>query len=187
MTRNLVRPLGSTHNFTQSGWLILFRPDHLSGQHKLGKLPSTSSSSSSSELLRSVQTSNCLLFNSSSSSSITPPWGKTSNLWTPCVYSLRPRVPSWILIRWTQYATPHRNKFSSPPVLAMSTAMQNPLRHLATSSQGIIFWRHSRFSPKQPEPQAHGDYNRFSPQTANTTFATLWRTYLPHTINNALT
>ena len=32
------------------------------------------------------------------------------------------------------------------------------LRHLATSSLGNIFWRHSRFSPKQPEPQTHGDY-----------------------------
>ena len=28
-----------------------------------------------------------------------------------------------------------------------------PLWHLATSSLGNIFWRHSHFSPKQPEPQ----------------------------------
>ena len=48
-----------------------------------------------------------------------------------------------------------------------------PLRHLATSFLGNIFWRHSRFSPKQPEPQTHDDYNRFCPQTANTTFAKL--------------
>ena len=27
------------------------------------------------------------------------------------------------------------------------------LRHLGTPSLGNIFWRHSRFSPKQPEPQ----------------------------------
>ena len=33
------------------------------------------------------------------------------------------------------------------------------LRHLATSPLGNIFWRHSRFSPKQPEPQTHGDFN----------------------------
>ena len=39
-----------------------------------------------------------------------PPWGKPSNLWTTCIYSLRPRVPSWIWIRWLQYAT-HRNNF----------------------------------------------------------------------------
>ena len=119
MARNLIRPWGSTHNFTQSGWLILFSTDHLSGQHKLGKLSNTPSFS---ELLRSGQTSYCLLFNSSCS--ITPPWGKLSNLWTPYIYSLRPRVPSWIWIRWIQYAT-HRNNFTSPPKLAMSTAVQN--------------------------------------------------------------
>ena len=57
------------------------------------------------------------------------------------------------------------------------------LRHLATSSPlGNIFWRHSRFSPKQPELQTHGDYNHFCPQTANVTFTTLWRTYLPQHI-----
>ena len=80
----------------------------------------------------------------------------------------------------------HRNNFTSTPKLAMSTAMQNPLRCLATSSLGNIFWRHSRFSSKQPEPQTHGDYNRFRPQTANTTFATLWRTYLPQHIQQCL-
>ena len=41
LARNLIRPLGSTHNFTQSGWLILFIPNHLSGQHKLGKPSNT--------------------------------------------------------------------------------------------------------------------------------------------------
>ena len=77
------------------------------------------------EQRRSGQTSHCLLFNSSSSSSsIKPTWGKPSNLWTPCVCSLRPRVPSWIWIRWIQYTT-HRNNFTSPPKLGMSTAMQN--------------------------------------------------------------
>ena len=74
------------------------------------------------EQLRSGQTSYCLLFNSSIS--ITPTWGKQSNLWTPCVCSLRSRFPSWIWIRWIQHAT-HRNNFTSPPKLAMSTAMQN--------------------------------------------------------------
>ena len=61
-----------------------------------------------------------------------------------------------------------------------------PLQHLATSSLDNIFWRHSRFSLKQPEPQTHGDYNHFCPQTANTTFATLWRTYLPQHIQQCL-
>ena len=34
-----------------------------------------------------------------------------------------------------------------------------PLRHLATSPLSNIFWRHARFSPKQSEPQNHGDFN----------------------------
>ena len=62
-----------------------------------------------------------------------------------------------------------------------------PLRHPATSSLGNIFWRHSHFSPKRPEPQTHGDYKCFCPQPANATFATLMAIYLTHTFNNALT
>ena len=34
-----------------------------------------------------------------------------------------------------------------------------PLRQLVTSPLGNIFWRHARFSPKQPEPQNHCDFN----------------------------
>ena len=58
------------------------------------------------------------------SSSITTTWGKPSNLWTPWVYSLILRVPSWIWIRLIKYVT-HRNTFKSPPALAMSTATRN--------------------------------------------------------------
>ena len=53
------------------------------------------------------------------------------------VISLRPRVPSWIWIRWIQYAT-HRNNFTSPPKLAMLTAMQN---HAPTPSY-FTSWQH---------------------------------------------
>ena len=83
------------------------------------------------------------------------------------------------------------DKFNTPHI---GTTLRHPqnwlcrlLRRQATSPMGNIFWRHSRFSPKQPEQQTHGDYKRFCPQTANTTFSTLWRTYFPHTFNNALT
>ena len=92
--------------------------------------------------------------------------------------SLIPRVPSWIWIRWIQYAT-HRNNFTSPQNWLCWLRCKIPLQHLATSSLGNIFWRHSRFSLKQPEPQTHGDYNRFCPQTANTTFATLMANISP--------
>ena len=33
------------------------------------------------------------------------------------------------------------------------------LRHLATSPLDNILWRHSHFSPKQPETQTHSDFN----------------------------
>ena len=104
----------STHNFTQSGWPILFNPDLLSGQQKLVKLPNTLSLA---EQRHPVQTSHWQFFNSSSSMDT---WGNLSNLWIPCaLFSLRPRNPNWILIRYIQYAT-HWNNFMSPPKLVMS-------------------------------------------------------------------
>ena len=53
--------------------------------------------------------------------------------------SLRSRVPSWIWIRWIQYAT-HRNSFTSPPKLAMSIAIQNfaPTPNYFTSGQHFL-------------------------------------------------
>ena len=42
------------------------------------------------------------------------------------------------------------------------------LRHPATSSLGNIFWRRSRFSLKQSEPQTQGWLQRSCPQTAQT-------------------
>ena len=68
------------------------------------------------------------------SSNIAAPRGKPSNLWTSWIYSLRPRVPSWI---WIQSAS-HRNNFTSPQKLAMSTAMQNS----AQTSSYFIPWQH---------------------------------------------
>ena len=84
-----------------------------------------------------------------------PPWGKLSNLWTPCVYSLRLKVPSWIWIRWIQYAT-HRNNFTSPPKLAISTAMQNSAPTPSYFISGQHFLETFTNLPKQPEPQTRG-------------------------------
>ena len=81
----------STHNFTQSGWRILFIPGLLYGQQKLGKLPNTSFLAGQR---CPVQTSHWWLLNSSSSSMDT--WGNLS---------FRPRNPSWIWIRYIQYTT----------------------------------------------------------------------------------
>ena len=131
--------------FPQSGWLILFSPDHLSGQHQIGEsLPNTLSSS---ELFKKDRH----LTVRSSIAAASPPWGKQSNLWSPCIYSLRPRVPSRRWIRWIQYAT-HANNLKSPSTLAMSTAMQNTA---PTSSHFI--------------PGQHFLETCFSPQTTRTT------------------
>ena len=68
------------------------------GQQKLGKLPNTLSLAGQH---RPVQTSHWRLFNSGNSMDT---WGNLSNLWIPSAY-LRPRNPSWIWIRYIQYAT----------------------------------------------------------------------------------
>ena len=155
MARNLIWPLGSTHIFTQWGLLILFIPDHFSGQHQIGEsLPNTL-------FLRSFWKGQTYLLSTPFiSSSITTPWGKPSNLWISWAYSLRPTVPSWIWIRWIQYAT-HRNHFKSPPTLAMSTATQNSAQ---TSSYFIL--------------GQHFLETCFSPQTTRTTHSWTTTTFL---------
>ena len=107
------------HIFTQWGWLILFSPNHFSGQHQIRESPPNYL------FLRTFSNrTDVLTVHSLQSSSISTPWGKPSNLWTSWVYSLRPRVPSWIWIRCIQSAT-HRNAFISPLTLAVSAATQN--------------------------------------------------------------
>ena len=71
--------------------------------------------------------------------------------------SLRPRNPSWIWIRWIQYAT-HRNNFMSPPKLAMSMRCLIPLP--APSSHfisGQHKWRHARLFLNHQTHETHGD------------------------------
>ena len=83
LARNLIRPLGSTHNFPQSGWLILFIPDHLSEQHKLGKSRQTLLLFSQNFLVQDRRLTVC---SSIAAAAAATKWGKPSNLWTPCVY-----------------------------------------------------------------------------------------------------
>ena len=117
MARKLIWPLGLTHIFTQWGWL--FSPDHFSRQHQIKESPLNT------HFLRTFPKGQTYLLSTLFISSIiTTPWRKPSNLWTSWVYSHRPRVLSWIWIRWIQSAS-HRNNFTSPPTLAMSTATQN--------------------------------------------------------------
>ena len=92
------------------------------------------------------------------SSSITTPWGKTSNLWTSWVYSLRPRVPSWIWIRWIQSAT-NRNNFKSPPSLALSTATKNIIQ----TSSYFIPGQHFQETFTLLSPNNHGRLHHSCP------------------------
>ena len=170
-----------THNFTQSEWLILFSLDHLSGEQKLRKPPNTLPLSQNFF----VQ-DRCLTVCSSIAAA--------SHHHEGCRLIYRPLAS--ILLDQGSPVEYELDEFNMPHTGTILSHLQYwlcwlrckiPLRHLATSSLGNIFWRHSRFSLKQPEPQTHGDYNRFCPQTANTTFATLWQTYPSHTFNNTLT
>ena len=59
-----------------------------------------------------------------------------------------------------EFNTPHtRPTLCHPQNWLCRLQCKIPLRHLATSPLGNIFWRHSRFSLKQPEPQTHSDFN----------------------------
>ena len=116
----------------------------------------------------------------SSIAAASPPWRKPSN-------SVWPRVPSWIGIRWIQYAT-HRNNFKLPPVLAMSTARQNTA---PTSSQFIpgqhFLETFTLLSPNNQDYTFMDDY--IIPVLNQQTWPLLhlWRPYVTHTFNNALT
>ena len=134
-----------------------------------------------------LRTNNRHLTVRSSIAAASTQWGKPSNLWAPYVYSLRPRVPSWIWIGWIQSAS-HWNNSKSPfnfGYVSCGTKYRSdsqPFHPWATFSGDI----HTSL-PKWPGPLFHGWWQRSCPQPANTTFAILWRTYLPHTYNNALT
>ena len=130
------------------------------------------------EQLCSVQTFHCLLF--SSSSSINYHEGSSLIHGPLASISLRPRIPSWIWIRYIQYAT-HRNNFTSPPKLAMSTVMQNPA---LTPSSCFTSWQHfletCTLLPETTRATKSRWLQRLFLQTANMTFATLWLHYGKH-------
>ena len=142
LARKLIWPLGSTHIFIQWGWLILFNPDHFSRQHQIGESPPNSLFLNPLFLNRT----DVLTVRSLHSSSITKPWGKPYNLWTSWVYSLSPRVPSWIWIRCIQSATHTWTPLSRLQLWLCRLRRITLPRHPATLSQGNIFWRHARFS-----------------------------------------
>ena len=108
------------------------------------------------KFLRSVQTSYCPLFNSSSSS--------IDNEGSRLIYGplasilLDQGLP--VEYELDEFNTPHTGTtLRHPQNWLCRLRCKISLRHLATFSLGNIFWRHSRFFPKQPEPQTHGNFN----------------------------
>ena len=157
MARNLIWPLGSTHIFTQWGWLILFIPDPFSGQHQIGESPPNTL------FLRTFsKRTDVLTVCSFHSSSIMTPWGKPSNLWTSWVYSLRPRVPSWIL---DVFNLPHtgtplsRLQFWLCPLRRNIIRSDIQLLHPWATFSGDI---HASL-PKQPGPHIYGGLHHSCP------------------------
>ena len=169
------------HIFTQSGRLILFNTDHFSGQHQMEESPPNTFSST--EFFKKDRR----LTVCSSIAAASTQWGKPSNLWTPCVYSLRSRVPIWIWIRWIQSAS-HRNNSKSPSTLAMSTATQNT----ALTASHFISGQHflEIFMLLSPNDQGHalmGDYIVPVLNQQTRPLLHLWQPYVTHSFNNALT
>ena len=121
------------------------------------------------------------------SRSITTPWGKPFNLWTSWVYSLRPRVPSWIWIRCIQSAT-HRYTFKSPPNFAMSTATRNFAQTPSHFIPGQHFLETFTFLSNNNQDHSFvGDYIIPVLNQQTQPLLHLWRPYLTQTFNNALT
>ena len=98
----------STHNFTQSRWLILFSPHLFPGHQKLGKLPNTPSLA---EQCHPVQMSHWPFFNSSSSSSSMDTRGNLSNLWCPGKRSGLNWIghPDWVKLCGELNCAPNQN------------------------------------------------------------------------------
>ena len=180
LARNLSQPLGSMHNFTQSGWLILFNPDHLSWQHKLEKATKTFFLSQNF-FVQDRRITVC----SSIAAAASHHYEGSRLIYGPLASILLDQgfpVESEL----DEFNTPHTGTtLIRLRYWLCQLQYKIPLRHLATSSLGSIFWRHSRFSPKQPEPQTHSDYI-VSVLKKQTTFATLLANISPSHIQQCL-
>ena len=118
---------------------------------------------------RPVQTSHWWLFNSSNSMDI---WGNLSNLWIPYAY-LRPRNPSWIWIRYIQYATtgttlchPRIGYVDAMPLFrSRHLALNSPLGHF-NGDNARLSTRHTKLTVTP----------KFISSNGNMAFAKLQRT-----------
>ena len=138
--RKLICPLRSTHIFIQWGWLILFSPDHFSGQHQIEEIPPNTL------FLRTFRIGQTYLL-SAPFITATPQHHEESHLiYGPLEYFLLDqRFP--VEYESDEFNPPHTGITLSRFQLWLCRLRRKiPLRHPATSSLSNIFWRHSRFS-----------------------------------------
>ena len=106
-------------------------------------------------------------------------WGNLSNLWIPCAY-LRPRNPSWIWIRYIQYATtgttlchPQNCRCDAfIPLSAPSSHFHLWATLMETSTHAL---------PKSPDTQNSRWLQSSFPPTANMAFAKATANTIPRT------
>ena len=144
LMRKLIRRLGSTHIFTQSGWFILFSPDPFSGQHQIEEDPP-----------------NILFFKTFrkgqtlSSLAATARHHEESHLIYGPLESIILDQGFPVEYELDEFNTPHTGTTLSRLQLWLCRLRRkNPLRHPATSSLGNIFWRHASL-PQQPGSHIH--------------------------------
>ena len=167
------------HNFTQSGWLILFIPEHLSGQHKLGKSRQTLFLA---EQLRSVPTSTVC---SPIADATWTQWGKQSNSWTPWLFFLDQGFP--VEYGLDTFNTPHTGTtLRHPQNWLCRLRCSNPLRHLALIHLWATFSGDTHASPRNNQNYKITVTSTFISSNNKHDFCYIRRTYHLLTSNNAL-
>ena len=144
-------------------------PGLLYRQQKLGKLPNTLSLAGER---RPVQMSHWPFLNSSSSMDT---WGNLSNLWISCAY-LRPRNPSWIWIRYIQYATTGTTLCHPQNWLCRCDAFIPLSTPSSQFTSGPLWWRQRTPSPQFTRHTKLMVTPKFISSNGNIAFSILRRT-----------
>ena len=129
--------------FTQSEWLILFTPDHFSGQHQIGEKPPNTFSSS--EVFEQDRRTYCPLSSLAAASRHTE---ESYQIYGPLKSVL---IDQGFPVEYEldEFNPPHTGTTLSRLQLWLCRLRRKiPLRHPTTSSLGNIFGRHSHFSPQ---------------------------------------
>ena len=152
LARNLIRPLGSTHNFTQSGWLILFIRTIFPGSTNWGSHQTLS-------LPQNFFVQDRRLTVCSSIAAAASHHHEESRLIYGPLASILLDQGFSVEYELDEPNTPHTGTtFSRLQNCLCRLRCKITLRHQATSSLGNIFWRHSRFSRNNQNHKSIGDY-----------------------------